>query len=145
MATANATENAPDDSPETTAVNIGEAMPVSLSNATATFSQSSFGGFLAEYVIDEDISTQWAIFPNIAPQTLVLETIENTPVYENGTRLTFGLEFDYPTEHLLGCFSLAATDADRSAFANGHNGADGSPGDVGDVSIWTRQSLLIPL
>jgi len=119
------------------------AGPANLQMPTATFSQPGFGGFgIAEAIDGEtppyNMQNGWGIDPQEVDQTAAFETVQDTPNYANGTRLTFTLVHDFLTEHALGCFRLSVTTADRADFADGNEGlVDGDPGDVGDDSIWT--------
>jgi PEP-CTERM motif len=126
-----------------TGVSPAFAVPITLQNATATFSQAPSGpyDFDVERSIDGivDSLNGWAISPQIDDQTAAFETAADVG-FADGTALTFRLFqlFEPVTngQHTLGRFRLSATTDDRSTFA------DGLPSG-GDVSAaWT---VLTPL
>lgn len=103
---------------------------VALQNATATFSQESFGGNLVGAAIDGAIASNngWAIYsdsdPSVAhtatqqtqPQTAVFETISDLSARE----LTLKLYHLHPQAgHSLGRFRLSVTRDARTEFADG--------------------------
>lgn len=108
---------------------VGEAVavrlvngPVTLQNATATATQSSFS---ASGTID-GVTTGtngWALGSNTA-QTIVWETSANVQMAADGV-LSFDLIQNFDASHHLGRFRLSATTDDRSTFADGlANGGD---------------------
>jgi hypothetical protein len=107
----------------------GESSPVTLQNATATFSQTVSGPFNISESIDNNYDgtlTQnngWAIYQGTTTnQTAVFETEANVGI-AGGTVLTFRLHqlFAYPdvSQHTIGRFRLSVTTDDRSTFADG--------------------------
>lgn len=120
-----------------------EAIPVTLQNGTATFSQT---GFSPGATLDGSHATGWAILrpggdggcvqPNCAQaETLVFETASDL-FSPGGGGLTFTLSQLFGTGHTIGRFRLAATTDDRSLFADGLS----TGGDV--TATWT---VLDPL
>lgn len=116
---------------------VGPPVPQPIGPSAATFSQS---GFPASAAVDGNLvnNTGWAISPNIVAQTAVFETVSDTPIFPGGTETTFQLGhlFPSPSQHLLGCFQLFVTTADRSLFADGLQ----SGGQIG-AGIWTPISV----
>ncbi|HEX7859209.1 MAG TPA: LamG-like jellyroll fold domain-containing protein [Verrucomicrobiae bacterium] len=117
-------------------------VPVVLSQATATYSQTEFGNYSAARAVDGiiDSSTAWGIYPNITNQVAAFETTTDVGV-ENGTVLTFNLVFNHPsvdgtTSHALGKFRLSITTDSRSEFADGLQ----SNGDV--TANWADLQVL---
>jgi hypothetical protein len=109
-----------------------------LQNATATYSQTSFGQFTIGKAIDglTNNGLGWGISPQEAtPQTAAFETAVDTAAQTGGTRLLFTLDHTLSTEHALGRFRLSYTTADRALFADGNEGT-ATPGDVGAAAIW---------
>ncbi len=112
----------------TAGVEIAFAVPVTLQNGTATFSQSISGGTAnPDISIDGDLGGSnpgWAIAPNAVSQTAVWETVTDV----NAGQLDFQLYHNYtlsPVSHLLGRFRLSVTSDDRSLFADGlYTGGD---------------------
>jgi hypothetical protein len=98
--------------------------PVSLQNATATFSQTCSGSFPASAAIDGSIdgSTGWAIIecPGTSAQTAVFQTVTDQGIV-GGTLFTFNLYQSYTdlAGHTLGDFRLSVTTDSRSNFADG--------------------------
>ncbi|MBN9689703.1 MAG: PEP-CTERM sorting domain-containing protein [Verrucomicrobia bacterium] len=101
--------------------------PVSLQNATATFSQTYYG----DYSVGTSINGTtwdylgWAIYDGDAsggvtePQTAVFETTTDVG-YSGGSRLEFTFQFDnWNPYHFIGRFRLSVTTDDRSTFADG--------------------------
>ncbi len=117
-----------------------------LQNATATFSQTSFGGEPVSAAIDGNLanSNGWAIFrsdngnASTTAETAVFET-QSDAGFASGTALTFTLHQLYTStnvQHTIGRFRLSLTTDDRSLFADGLSSN-------GDVSAnWT---VLNPL
>lgn len=110
-----------------------QAGPISLQNATATFSQSSGGNHPVQQAIDGDFGNRngWAIFEGVDTtafgqthsQTAVFETVADVGA-AGGTLLTFTLhQLYFPNadngQHTLGRFRLSITTDDRSEFADG--------------------------
>lgn len=103
------------------------AAPVTLQNATATYSQN-FGGyaFNASTMIDgiytSVVSQGWAIFDptyGTIAQTAVFETVSDTG-FAGGTDFTFQMHQLYQTEgHTVGRFRLSVTTDSRGTFADG--------------------------
>jgi hypothetical protein len=60
------------------------ALPVTLQNATATFSQDEFS--VVSAIVGSSVTTGWAIHPNIVAQTAVFETA--TDLFMAGGSLT---------------------------------------------------------
>jgi hypothetical protein len=86
---------------------VAEAVFVPLTNATATFSQTSFPvGDAIDSIIDN--STGWAIDPNEGNQTAIFETVADIS-NPGGSTLTFTLYHFFSTEHSLGSFRLSVT------------------------------------
>ena len=114
-----------------------QAAPVTLTNATATFSQNAFSGFSVDKTIDgitaDDLG--WAIFDQTTgetdPQSAVFETTTDVGL-ALGTVVTFQLmQFHSNVGHTLGRFRFSLTTDDRSLFADGLS----SGGDV--TANWT--------
>ncbi len=111
---------------------------VVLQNATATFSQTAFGGQPVGEAIDGILSNNdgWAIFDTVSgtnPQTAVFETVIDTGS-PGGVNLEFQLHQLFTItaiEHNIGRFRLSVTADDRSEFADGL----ASGGDV--TANWT--------
>jgi hypothetical protein len=111
---------------------------LTLQNATATYSQTTFGQFTIGKAIDglDNNGLGWGISPQEAtPQTAAFETSVDTAAQTGGTRLLFILDHTLATEHALGRFRISYTTADRSLFADGNEGT-ATPGDVGAAGIW---------
>ncbi|MFZ1937090.1 MAG: hypothetical protein WCB27_21720 [Thermoguttaceae bacterium] len=91
-----------------------QSEPVRLRNASASFSQTSFGGWPIEAAIDGDAKTAWSIDPREGDsQTAVFET-EKPLDLASGGRLTFTLDQGYrdgPADHTIGRFRLSVTTA----------------------------------
>lgn len=117
---------------------------VALQNATATFSQTSFGGDPVGQAIDGSLGDHngWAIYEgptdccgallgNTNPQIAVFETTSDISI-AGGASLTFTLQqLFYIGTHNIGRFRLSATTDARSEFADGL----ASSGDV--TAAWT--------
>ncbi len=88
-----------------------KALPVRLQNASASFSQASFGGWPVAAAIDGDPKTAWSIDPREGmSQTAVFETEEPIDLTEGGA-LQFTLDQGYrsgPGDHTLGRFRFSA-------------------------------------
>jgi hypothetical protein len=94
--------------------------PITLQNATATFSQTSLP---ASATIDGNLGGSavlngWAINPNLTNQTAVYETSSNIGGAA-GAAFTFVLTQNYGNFHTLGKFRLSVTTDARSTFADG--------------------------
>ncbi len=117
----------------------GLATPVTLQNATATYSQ---GGFSVGKTIDGNLSGSngWAISGELGlNQTAVWETTTDLGG-AGGTNLTFTLPMLLGFEHTLGKFLLSVTTDNRANFADGHDGSDAVSGQLG--SSWTALAPL---
>jgi hypothetical protein len=122
---------------------------IPLQNATATFSQTSFGGQPVGQAIDGNLGSTngWAIYEgptdccgalpgNTNQQVAVFETAADNS-FAGGASLTFTLGHHFYTgTHNLGRFRLSATTDARSTFADGL----ATGGDV--TAAWT---VLAPL
>jgi hypothetical protein len=122
---------------------------IPLQNATATFSQTSFGGKPVGQAIDGSLGSDngWAIYEgptdccgaipgSTNPQIAVFETASDISI-AGGASLTITLQQLFTSAgHNLGRFRLSATTDARSAFADGL----ASGGDV--TAAWT---VLAPL
>src|SRR3954454_18769026 len=107
------------------------AGPVPLQNATATFSQTSFGGDPVANAIDGNLANNnaWSIYEgptdgsgslpnNTNPQTAVFESVSNINVAD-GPTLRFTLQHLFSaTAHTIGRFRLSATTDARTQFAD---------------------------
>ncbi len=109
-----------------------QAVPIPLTQATATFSQT---GFPVGQAIDGIPATPtaqngWAIYPNVGQdQTAAFEAVAPTPVFPGGTALTFTLDHTFfnpvpspnpaDSEHALGRFRLSVTTDPTANFADG--------------------------
>jgi hypothetical protein len=117
-----------------------EAAPITLQNATATYSESTATGgsdFPISQAIDGTLSGSscWAIFntdaaTTVANQTAVFETATNLG---NGAGGTFEIKMiqDTADRHLIGKFRISVTTDDRNTFAD----ALSSGGNV--TATWT--------
>jgi hypothetical protein len=114
--------------------------PVTLQNATATFSQTLAANFSVATAIDGSKTNAlgWAIQGAIVNQTAAFETSTDTPAFAGGTQIGVVLTHDFaaPSDHSLGSFRVAVTTSDRSSFADGNSGAT-TPGNVGPTANWT--------
>ena len=94
--------------------NNAESKPIRLQNASASYSQQSFGGWPVAATIDGDPKTAWSIDPREGQsQTAVFETEKPVDLPEGGT-LSFMLDQGYrgnPPDHTIGRFRLSATTA----------------------------------
>jgi hypothetical protein len=110
-----------------------QAVPITLQNATATFSQAAFPVGAS---IDGSLAANdgWAIDPNEVNQTAVWESSTDFG-FASGTLLTFTLVQTQGVQHTLGNFRLSATTDNRANFADGLS----SGGDV--TALWT---VLLP-
>lgn len=100
---------------------ISDAAPVTLQNATATYSQAekAVGGSINGNLLDDG----WGISPALDAQTAVFETATDIG-FAVGTKLTFAFD-QGGSQHTLGRFRLSVTTDDRSLFADGlHTGGD---------------------
>lgn len=109
------------------------ATTVTLQQPTATFSQSSFGGFFVAETVDGLLNNRgWAISPSTGTtQIAVYETAQDIS-FDGATLLTFTMKqiHDNP-KHLIGRFRFSVTTDSRDTFADG-------VGTSGDVSAnWT--------
>jgi len=108
---------------------LAHAAPISLQNATATFSQA---GLSVGQTIDT-ITTGlngWAIDPNEVNQSAVWETASNVGGYL-GANFTFTLYNNF-NDHAIGKFRISVTSDARATFADGLSSG-------GDVSAtWTE-------
>jgi hypothetical protein len=117
---------------------------IPLQNATATFSQTSFGGSPVAQAIDGNLGSTngWAIYEgptdccgalpgHTNSQIAVFETASDIS-FAGGAHLTFTLQHLFFTgAHTIGRFRLSATTDSRSTFADGLSSG-------GDVSAaWT--------
>jgi hypothetical protein len=116
-----------------------EAALVGLQQGTATFSQTSFGGWSIDETIDGVLAGEdgWSIDPNEVNQTAAFESALDFG-FAGGTDLTFKLThgFSHASPHTIGLFRLSVTTDDRSLFADGLD----SGGDV--TANWV---VLTPL
>jgi hypothetical protein len=111
---------------------------VTLQNPTATFSQTSFGGFSVAGTLGNPTSTSWAVFDGAgvtSSQSAVWETQSDTG-FLGGTHLTMTISHTDATVGIssqpsLGRFRLSYTTDDRSTFADGLS----TGGDV--TAAWT--------
>lgn len=111
------------------AVGHSQASPITLQNATATFSQPSFS---VGQSIDGSlvINDGWAIDPNEVNQIAAWES--NTDFgFASGTLLTFTMFQNQGVQHTLGNFRFSVTTDNRANFADGLS----SGGNVG--TLWT--------
>jgi len=97
------------------------AVPITLQNATADFSQS---GFLASETIDGNLSGAsfqgWAIDPNEGEShTIVWETDSDLTASGVSINLVQNFNLNGNGQHLIGRFRLSTTTDDRSLFADG--------------------------
>ena len=110
--------------------------PVALatSTAAATFSQS---GYTVGRAFDgSNTAAGWAIERDngtTSPETAAVEFAADTYPYPGGTYLEVTLAQLLGTNHRLGRFRLAVTNAPRSAFADGVS----INGNVGAPEIWS--------
>jgi len=98
----------------------GTAQPVPLRQATATFSQTFNGSFLAAEAIDGITATPngWAIYNgDTSAQTIAFETDSDvtTPHFE----AKFQFKYDGSDYHLAGRVRISVTDDDRTLFCDG--------------------------
>lgn len=110
---------------------------VPLTQATATWSQSSGGSYPVSGAIDgNQTSGGWGIYRGTLgaqqPETAVFETVSDIGTV-GGTRLTVRMIQEWGTVHTIGRFRLSVTSADRSLFADGL----AANGNIGPDSIWT--------
>ena len=105
------------------------AAPITLQNASATFSQA---GFTIDQTLDTITSglNGWAIDPNELDQTGVWETATNVGG-PYGASFTFTLYNNY-ANHAIGKFRLSVTSDPRASFADGLT----TSGDV--TATWTQ-------
>lgn len=111
---------------------------VSLTNPTATYSQSHSADLSVHYAVDGATTggNGWAVARNeqtfAEAETAVFETAGNVGS-SKGAALTFRLYQNYGYGHVIGRFRLSITTANRSRFA------DGLPtgGNIGPAAIWT--------
>jgi hypothetical protein len=99
---------------------LAHAAPVALQDATATFSQTTFGGFPVSAAIDGILggSNGWAIDPMEGTnQTAVFQTVSNVG-FAGGTMLTFTMDQLFGSS-TIGHFNLAVTTDTRSTYADG--------------------------
>ena len=116
---------------------------VTLRNAAASFSQTSYG---VEEAINGVVPTQsandgWAVSNNGATgaQSAVFEFADDSPGYSNGTELTVTLHFSSLPAYHLGAFALSVTTAPRDTFADGMS----SNGQLGAPAQWTRLAPVL--
>lgn len=117
---------------------VSNAVPITLQNATATFSQAGFGGSFQVDKSTDGILTSfngWAIDPQEVNQTAVWESAADFG-FASGTFLTFRMLQNQGDQHTLGNFRLSVTTDNRATFADGLS----SGGDV--TATWT---ILDPL
>lgn len=110
---------------------LAESAPVTLQNATATYSQTSFGGNPITDAIDGDVSANsgWAIYegsesddpssPNLtSAQSAVFEAVAD--VGSVGSKLAFTIYQSHTLAgHSIGRFRLSVTGDARTRFADG--------------------------
>jgi hypothetical protein len=115
------------------------AAPVTLQNATATFSQA---GFPISATLDGTqgigVANGWALNPQILDQTAAYETSADV-VGALGTAFTFTLTQNFGGSHTVGRFRLSVTSDARATFADGLQ----SGGDV--TASWTQLTPLTAL
>jgi hypothetical protein len=116
---------------------------VTLQNATASFSQASYGvGEAINGVIPSAMTSDgWGIATPggaTSAQSAVFETVTDTASSPAGTRLTVRIHQTSEALHTLGAFRMQVTTASRAAFADGL----GTGGDLGAPAIWTT---LVPV
>jgi hypothetical protein len=118
-----------------------EGTPVTLQQATASFSQS-VGDFAPAYSIDGNTidNRGWGIYPAITNQTAAFETVSDSG-FAGGTAFDIGLIFNHlsipgSTGHTLGRFRISVTSDARDTFADGLSNG-------GDVTAnWTPLTVL---
>ncbi len=107
-----------------------QALPISLQNATANFSQT---GFEVDQAIDGVIPAEnnaganpgeadfngWAIHPNPIARTAVFETTTDFSVSGVGGELSVTMTQFFGNSHNIGKFDLSVTNDDRDTFADG--------------------------
>ena len=113
---------------------LAQADPITLQNATATYSQA---GLPVSLAIDSDNSAGWAISrggpSGTVSQTAAFQTATDVG-YSGGTKLTFTLDQQFSLgQETLGKFAPSVTAADRASFCDGLS----TGGNVGADSIWT--------
>jgi hypothetical protein len=123
-----------------------QAAQVTLQNATASFSQTIFGGQPVSEATDGDFTSGngWAIATGTngnvtSPQTAVWETVADT----SAAALKLQLHFTYTFNpgHLLGHFRFSVTGDDRNTFADGL----ATGGDVtANWTVLTPTSVSLP-
>jgi hypothetical protein len=116
-------------------VGVAKANPVPLQNASATFSQTFDGGYLASEMLDGFFGpgNGWAVFNGgvTSAQTAVMETVTDL----TAPAVQFDLHQFHGTNHTLGRFRFSVTTDDRATFADGLSSS-------GDVSAnWTVLAL----
>ncbi len=93
-----------------------QVVRVPLVNASADFSQNDYP---VAGAIDGKPETGWAILPQAGqPHNAIFETKEPLG-FAGGTLLTFELEHDYGTGHLLGMFRISVTTDPKPSVSNG--------------------------
>lgn len=115
--------------------------PITLQNATATFSQTSFpiGAAIDGNLGGTGALNGWAISDQIVNQSAAFET-QTDVGGAAGAAFTFVLTQNYGITHTLGKFRFSITTDDRSTFADGLS----SGGDV-TAPTWTPLTPLTAL
>ena len=104
-------------------------VPITLQNATASYSQPSFG---VGGTIDGSMGTGWAN-SGLGDNRAVFETATDVG-FDAGTDLTFAITSGGFVDHTLGKFRLSVTDDVRGTFAAGVGAANWVPVVVNSVS-----------
>jgi hypothetical protein len=113
---------------------------VSLTNATATASQTSYSVAEAINGVTTGTNEGWAIDVggSIVAQTAAFETSTTTAAATNGSFVRATLQFTTLDTYYVGRFRIAGTTVDRAMFADGL--ANG--GNVGAGAIWSTLTML---
>lgn len=89
-------------------------VPVKLkvSFASADYDQP---GWTAKHAIDGDLKTGWAIYPKVNESHYIVFELAEPVDISAGGKLAVSLKQLYPPKHIIGRFSLSATDVDTAA------------------------------
>lgn len=104
--------------------------PVKLTNALATFSQTSMPVAAS---IDDNQTSAWAVDPEIGKDHVASFEIETPLANEQGTTLTFILKFENNTGHNLGRLRLSLCNSAKPIGLDGDSAADATVAAVNEA------------
>jgi len=97
-----------------------KSQPVTIKSATATFEQQGYPAASAFAAVP---GSGWAIVPETGKTQAAIFTLASPIGFEGGTILTFTLDHQFGSQHVLGKFRLSVTTDPKASLATGSPGA----------------------